>query len=75
MAEAAYDIATEAAEGGEDDSPDNFHLSPHFEAIVSKLLETTERADANSNNLRSSAYEALMDMIKYSAKVSVAVAV
>ena len=27
------------------------------------------RADANLNNLRSSAYEAIMDLIKYSAKV------
>ena len=28
------------------------------------------RDDANLNNLRSSAYEAIMDLIKYSAKVS-----
>ncbi len=28
------------------------------------------REDANLNNLRSSAYEAIMDLIKYSAKVS-----
>ena len=28
------------------------------------------RSDANQNNLRTSAYEALIDLIKYSAKVS-----
>ena len=46
-----------------------FCLSGFFEVIVEKLLATTERPDANANSLRSSAYEALMDMIKYSAKV------
>ena len=54
----------------EDSSPGTFCLSPVFAVMVQKLLETTLRDDGGSNNLRSSAYEALMDMIKHSAKVS-----
>ena len=33
-------------------------------AIIEKLLETTNRADGNQNNLRGAAYEAVMEMIK-----------
>ena len=33
-------------------------------------LHVLSRSDANQNNLRTSAYEALIDLIKYSAKVS-----
>lgn len=69
LAEAAYDAATD--EMGEEEEPATFCLSSSFETIVSKLLATTERSDSGSNNLRSSAYEALMDMIKYCAKVSI----
>ena len=67
LAEAAYDAAVD--EMTDDDDPPTFSLSSSFEAVVSKLMETTNRQDAGSNNLRSAAYEALMDMIKYSAKV------
>ena len=33
-------------------------------------VHVLSRSDANQNNLRTSAYEALIDLIKYSAKVS-----
>ena len=36
-----------------------------------KLIETAERSDASSGNLRNAAYEAVMDLIKYSAEVGV----
>ena len=62
LAEAAY----EAAEKDEDNEPKTYCLSQYFEFIVSKLLETTERPDANQANLRSAAYEALMELIKNS---------
>ena len=52
------------------EEPDTYCLSTSFEVIVGKLLETTDRSDSGLNNLRTSAYEALMDMIKYSAKVA-----
>ncbi|XP_050439163.1 importin subunit beta-1-like [Adelges cooleyi] len=41
-------------------------LTPYFNYIVQGLLETTERGDGMRSNLRSAAYEALMDMIKFS---------
>ncbi|XP_035661965.1 importin subunit beta-1-like isoform X2 [Branchiostoma floridae] len=63
LAEAAYD-ATETTE----DEPATYCLSSSFEVIVSKLLETTDRADAGNSNLRSAAYEALMELVKNSAK-------
>ena len=64
------EAASDANEEGGDDEPATFALSSVFQLIVSKLLVTTDRSDAGSNNLRNSAYEALMDMVKYSAKVS-----
>ncbi len=62
--------AMDLARPPEDDeaTPDTYCLSKYFEAIVEKLLQTTERQDANQNNLRSAAYEALMEMIKNSPK-------
>lgn len=39
-------------------------LTPYFHYIIQGLLETTERVDGMKSNLRSAAYEALMDMIK-----------
>uniref|UniRef100_S4RRQ0 Karyopherin (importin) beta 1 n=1 Tax=Petromyzon marinus TaxID=7757 RepID=S4RRQ0_PETMA len=68
LAEAAY----EAAEILEDqDEPATYCLSSSFEGIVQKLLETTDsnpRPDGHQNNLRSAAYEALMEIVKNSAK-------
>ena len=37
-----------------------------YSPIIQKLLETTNRADGNSCNLRAAAYEAVMEMIKNS---------
>ncbi|CAL9693895.1 unnamed protein product [Knipowitschia caucasica] len=65
LAEAAYE-ATEAAE--EQEEPATYCLSSTFELIVEKLLETTDRPDGHQNNLRSAAYEALMEVVKNSAK-------
>uniref|UniRef100_A0A8C7VH08 Importin N-terminal domain-containing protein n=1 Tax=Oncorhynchus mykiss TaxID=8022 RepID=A0A8C7VH08_ONCMY len=65
LAEAAYE-ATDAAEDQEE--PATYCLSSSFELIVQKLLETTDRPDGHQNNLRSAAYEALMEIVKNSAK-------
>jgi len=65
LAEAAY----EQADVSEDDeTPTTYSLSPFFGPIVEKLLWTTDRQDAATANLRSAAYEALMEMIKNSPK-------
>jgi len=72
LAERAYEMAEEAAtaNGTADDSdtPPTYCLSQYFHPIVEKLLETTDRADAATANLRSAAYEALMEMVKNSPK-------
>uniref|UniRef100_A0A3P9HUF4 Karyopherin subunit beta 1 n=1 Tax=Oryzias latipes TaxID=8090 RepID=A0A3P9HUF4_ORYLA len=65
LAEAAYE-ATDAAEDQEE--PSTYCLSSSFEIIVQKLLETTDRPDGHQNNLRSAAYEALMEIVKNSAQ-------
>ena len=62
LAEAAYESAA-ANDGSE---PATYCLSPYFQLIVGKLLEATERTDGGQANLRSAAYEALMEMIKNS---------
>lgn len=64
LAEAAY----EAVDNDEEDTPQTYSLSAYFDPIVQKLLETTDRPDASQSNLRSAAYEALMEMIKNSPK-------
>lgn len=60
LAEAAYD------EGSEGQEPQTYVLSKYFDYIVTELLKTTERPDAGQANLRSAAYEALMELIKNS---------
>lgn len=63
LAEASY----ESAEVGEDGSqPDTYCMSQYFDFIVLRLLETTDRPDGAQANLRSAAYEALMEMVKNS---------
>lgn len=63
LAEAAY----EAAEISDDQpEPATYCLSSYYEPIVQKLLETTDRSDGCQHNLRSAAYEALMEMVKNS---------
>uniref|UniRef100_A0A4W3K026 Karyopherin (importin) beta 1 n=1 Tax=Callorhinchus milii TaxID=7868 RepID=A0A4W3K026_CALMI len=65
LAEAAYEAA-DVVENQEE--PGTYCLSSSFELIVQKLLETTDRPDGHQNNLRSAAYEALMEIVKNSAK-------
>jgi importin subunit beta-1 len=65
LAEAAYENADHE---NDEDVPQTYVLSPYFETVVAKLLATTERPDGNSANLRSAAYEALMEMMKNSPK-------
>lgn len=62
LAEAAY----EAANTDGSNQPKTYCMSDFFDFIVQRLLETTDRPDAAQNNLRSAAYEALMEMIKNS---------
>ncbi|CAH1790559.1 unnamed protein product [Owenia fusiformis] len=71
LAEAAYEQAAEqTAQDHHDDSvePPTYCLSSYFEPIIEKLLETTDRPDGNQHNLRSAAYEALMELVKNSPK-------
>ena len=63
LAEAAYESADNA---DNEEEPQTYILSPCFSTIIDKLMATTDRQDANSNNLRSAAYEAVMEMLKSS---------
>nr|XP_054750188.1 importin subunit beta-1-like [Lytechinus pictus] len=63
LAENAY----ESASAESDKEPETYCLSKAFQIIVAKLLETADRVDAHQANLRSAAYEALMEMVKNSA--------
>ena len=65
LAEAAYEAADVA---DDQEEPATYCLSSSFELIVQKLLETTDRPDGHQNNLRSSAYESLMEIVKNSTK-------
>ncbi|NXD72677.1 IMB1 protein, partial [Eolophus roseicapillus] len=65
LAEAAYEAADVA---DDQEEPATYCLSTSFELIVQKLLETADRPDGHQNNLRSSAYESLMEIVKNSAK-------
>ena len=67
MAEAAYEQA-EVPDWQEGSTPATYKLSKYFPPIVERLLITTDRQDAATANLRSAAYEALMEMIKNSPK-------
>ena len=67
LAEAAY----EAAEiSDEDPEPATYCLSVVYENIIKQLLDTTDRPDSNQQNLRSAAYEAIMELVKNSPKVN-----
>ncbi|CAF1129422.1 unnamed protein product, partial [Adineta ricciae] len=65
LARATYEFAESS---DDDDTPKTYLLSPYFEVIVKKLIATTDRPDGNQSNLRNAAYEALMEMIRHSAK-------
>jgi len=43
-------------------------MSPFFQGVLEKLLKTTERDDADENNLRVSAYEAMNVLIQNASK-------
>ncbi|KAG7188845.1 hypothetical protein KM043_008451 [Ampulex compressa] len=63
LAEASY----ESAETGDDgNQPETYCMSQYFDFIIQRLLETTDRPDGAQANLRSAAYEALMEMVKNS---------
>ncbi|XP_066915585.1 importin subunit beta-1-like [Clytia hemisphaerica] len=65
LADAAYD----SAQCGDDESePKTYILSSKFPFIISKIIATGDRGDAHLSNLRSSAYEAVMDLVKNSPK-------
>ncbi|OXU27419.1 hypothetical protein TSAR_008605, partial [Trichomalopsis sarcophagae] len=63
LAEASYESA-EALEEGQ--QPETYCMSHYFDFIIQRLLETTDRPDGAQANLRSAAYEALMEMVKNS---------
>lgn len=65
LSEAAYEAAPVQ---DDEDEPKTFCLSQFFQLIVDKLLAVTDRQDAHMANLRSAAYEAVMEMIKNSAQ-------
>lgn len=64
LSESANDIACN--QEGVSEYPKSTALSEYFETIITHLLSCTERQDSSINNLRSAAYEAIMEMIKYS---------
>jgi len=66
LAVAAHENAPPATE--EDDEPETTVLSPKFEFIINKIIQTGDRPDAHLHNLRSSAYEAVMELVKNSPK-------
>jgi len=66
---ALADAAYENAPCPDDDSePVTYILSDKFSFIISKIIATGDRGDAHLSNLRSSAYEAVMDLVKNSPK-------
>jgi len=65
LAESAYEAAENVAADNEEE-PATYILSGCYEQIITRLLATTDRADASQNNLRSAAYEAIMELLKSS---------
>jgi importin subunit beta-1 len=68
LAEAAYEYALNNDPSITSDDPETYPLSSSFEIIITKVIATANRPDSAQNNLRTAAYEALMDLIKYSPK-------
>jgi len=50
-----------------DDGKTTNHLSPYFPKLIQKLMEVSQRDDADENNLRMSAYSAINVMIQNAA--------
>ena len=61
LSSAAYEYTTDSEHT---DEPATSSLSPYYETIVHALIATTDRQDANQSNLRTSAYEAIMELVK-----------
>lgn len=69
LSERAYEAARTVSggdsgaliDGGDD--PDSYCLSPYFADIVGRLLATTERPEGSQSNLRSAAYESLIELM------------
>ncbi|KAK2582207.1 hypothetical protein KPH14_004559 [Odynerus spinipes] len=61
LAQASYESACE-----DERQPETYCMSQYFDFIIQRLLETTDRSDGAQANLRSAAYEALMEMVKNS---------
>ena len=66
LSDAAYDQAAGNMTASDSETPPTFCMSKYYSAIIDQLLSTTNRPDGNQNNLRSAAYEAVMEMIKNS---------
>src|SRR5699024_7980542 len=64
LSEGANDVACNFE--GVIENPKTNLLSEYFQIIVTHLIACTDRPDSVMNNLRPSAYEALMEMIKNS---------
>ena len=65
LAESAY-ASIEDEETGE--VGETYQLSPFFEGFVGALFQVADRQDANEDNLRCAAYEALMSFVQNSPK-------
>lgn len=63
------------AQGYDDLEDSSSPLSPFFQSIVQSLLATTEREDADESRLRTSAYETLNEVVRYSSSETAPVVV
>ncbi|KAL3122426.1 hypothetical protein niasHT_001461 [Heterodera trifolii] len=68
LVKAAYQVAVDSGVASVDEkgTPQTFILSTVYPNMVQELIKTSDRTDSNANNLRISAYEALMELIKNS---------
>lgn len=67
LVKACYESAVANGTDGSG-QPDTFALSSVFDPMVGELIKITDRVDGNQSNLRITAYEALMELIKHSPK-------
>ena len=61
LAEAAYNIVL----SGDEEDPESYALSEIYEELVTKLLNCTERNESTVSNLKSAAYETLIEVKVY----------
>lgn len=67
LVKACYESAVSIGTDGTG-QPETFALSSVFDPMVNELIKITDRSDGNQSNLRITAYEALMELIKHSPK-------